>query len=96
MKILKNVLLSTRRSNRRTIINLFQELKLELNFYNSISLLTPPLKQGKNKTIFSPDTTQAHPSYTEHFLYVNVGNCAAQFQISWPAMAMKHQWRSHA
>ena len=43
---------------------------------------TPPLKQGESRTTIDPDDSQAHPSYDQKFLSVNVSNRAAQCQIS--------------
>jgi len=78
-------------------MTLFQKLKLELQLFQQyFTPPNPPLKQGKSKNTLGPDSSQAHPSYAEQFLYVNVANHAAQCQIFWPAMAVKHQWDSHA
>jgi len=44
----------------------------------------------------SVQTSPAHASYTQQFLSVNVSNCAAQCQISWPATVHKQQRDSHA
>jgi hypothetical protein len=64
-------------------MNLFQQLKLGLQLFQQyLTPPTTPLKQGKSKNTLGPDTSQAHPSYAEQFLYVNVANRAAQCQIS--------------
>jgi len=52
---------------------------------------TPLLKQGESKFTLGRDTSQAHPSYDQQFLSVNVSNLAAQCQISWLATARKHR-----
>ena len=98
MHIFKNVLLSTRRPHRRTILNLFRKLKLDLDLFQQYftPLPSPFLKKGESKTTLGPGTSQAHPSCAQQFLSVNVSNLVAQCQISWSATARKHQWVSHA
>jgi hypothetical protein len=41
---------------------------------------TPSLKKGESTTTCSLDMSQAHPSYFQQFLSVNVSNHAAQCQ----------------
>ena len=94
--IFKNVLLSTRRPQGRTIMNLFRKPKLSCACSNNTSLPHPTLNQGESKTTLSPDISQTHPPYAQQFLSVKVSNPAAQCQTSWPAMASKHQRVSYA
>jgi hypothetical protein len=48
MHIFKNVLLSTKRRHRRTIMNLLGKLKLELHLFKQyVTAPTPPLKLGQ-------------------------------------------------
>jgi hypothetical protein len=56
--------------------------KIELNLFQQyFTFPTPPLKQGESKTTLSPDTSKAHPSYTQQFLSVKVSNNVAQCQV---------------
>jgi len=59
-------LLSTGRSHRRRLTDLFGELKLELHQFQQY--FTPlislhPWNYGKSKTTLGPHSSQAHPSY---------------------------------
>jgi len=64
-------------------MNLFRKLKSEFSLFQQF--FTPPtlpLKQDESKTNLGPDTSQAHPSYPQQFLSVNVSNRAAQCQTN--------------
>jgi hypothetical protein len=75
------VLLSSRRPYGRKIMNLFRKLKSEFHLFQQyFTPLIPLLKQDESKTNLGPDTSQAHPSYTQQFLSVNVSNLAGQCQ----------------
>jgi len=94
MHIFKNVLLSTR-THRRTIMNLFGKLKLELFLLQQYFTLPPhPCNWGKSKPTLAPDSSQAHPSYAQQFHSINFSNHLAH-HISWPTAACKHQGVSH-
>jgi hypothetical protein len=92
----ENVLLSTRKPYGRRITNLFRKLKLSCTCSNSTELHMP---HPWNKTRVKPPsvhTSSAHASYAQQFLSINVSNCAAQCQISWPATSRMQQRDSHA
>jgi len=77
-------------------MNLFRKLKLELyQFQQYFTSPTQTLKQGDSKTTHSPDTSQAHLSYAQKFLFVNILNRLTQCHISCPAAARMHQRHSH-
>jgi len=83
------MLLSAGRPHRRRIMNLFRKLKLSCTCSNSTSLPTP---YPWNKARVKPPSVQIFPAkalYAQQFLSVNVSNCAAQCQISWPATTRK-------
>jgi len=70
----------------RTIWNLFRQPKLDLHLFQQyFTPSKPPLKQDGCKAILGPYNSQAHTSYVQQFLSVNVSNRQPNVgEISWP------------
>jgi len=78
MDIIKNVLLSTRRPHRRTIMNLFWNLKLELHlFHQCFTPLTQPLKLGWEwnhpRSRYLPSTPIVRSTISFHIFFKSCG-----------------------
>jgi hypothetical protein len=70
-------------ASQKNNYKLVSTAKIELHLLQQyITPYIPLLKQDDSKTTLGPATPQAHPSYAQQFLSINVSNRAAQYQIS--------------